>query len=29
MFLFLSGPSKIAIALSLSEALPGSGFFGF
>jgi hypothetical protein len=31
MFLFLSGPSNIAIALSLSEVLPVSvsGFFGF
>ncbi len=27
MFLFLSGPSNIAIALSLSEVLPGSEFF--
>jgi hypothetical protein len=29
MFLFLSDPSNIAIALSLSEVLPGSAFFGF
>jgi len=27
MFLFLSGPSNIAIYLSLSEMLPISGFF--
>ena len=29
MFLFLLGPSNMAIAPSLSEALSGCGFFGF